>query len=81
MSLILFFFIYRGYDFLCQQLRIVLSNVDQWLRSQLRDMDIGEQIQWEEFNPCIQQKYKEAIANVMKLLYVAGEPGTVIKSK
>jgi len=72
---------YRGYDFLNQQLRIVFSNVDQHLKHKLRVEEPDEKIPWKDFDKFLGTRFREAIANVQNLLYVAGDPGTVIKSK
>ena len=71
----------KGYEFLNKQLRIVLSNDDHQVREKLREEDKGKQLQFMDFHSFVEIKYSEAVHNVEHLMFVAGEPSTVIKSK
>lgn len=75
------FCVFRGYEYLNQQLRIVLSSIDYQIREKLNETDVGKQIQFEEYRPFLDIKFKEAISHSEKHLFSDGEPATVIKSK
>ena len=59
----------------------MLSSIDYQIREKLNETDVGKQIQFEEYKPFLDLKFKEAIGNAEKHLFSDGEPATVIKSK
>jgi len=59
---------------------MALSNVDQCVRDKIRETDPGKQVIYNDYQEWIPLQYKKAIKNIEHLLYVAGEPSTVIRS-
>lgn len=70
----------KGYEYINQQLRIVLSNVDQKIRENIRCTNPAEQVSWIDRPDFMNQIYAQAIKNVSNLTFVAGEPSTVIRN-
>lgn len=72
---------YSGYEYLSKYLRIAFSHVQLKLSEKAIVKDPSEMLQFYHFHSFVEEKFKEALDNVRNLVYEAGEPATVIRSK
>ena len=66
---------------MCQYLRIAFSNLHLKLRENLGTEDQGKKVAWNHFDRFIDKQWLEALNVVNKIIYEAGEPENVIRSK
>ena len=70
-----------GYEYLSKHLRIVFSFVHLKVKEKLYEKEPNKMLLFTDFEPFVQEKFREALENVRKMMYDSGEPATVIRSK
>ena len=62
-------------------MKLAFSNLHLKLRENLGTDDKGKKVGWNHFDRFIESQWREALNVVNKIIYEAGEPENVIRSK
>lgn len=69
----------NGYEYICQYLRIALSNLHLKMKENLNSDDPGVLVSWNHLDRFVDKQWIEALNVVNQIIYEAGEPENVIR--